>query len=133
VTSGPLARSVALVTGAARPRGIGRASALALAAAGADVVCLDIARPYASAPDHVTGTGDDLKGAVAEIRALGRRTLAVRADVSRADEVEAAVASATEALGTITLVANVAGEAARALASVRSSPSTRRNSVTSLT
>jgi NAD(P)-dependent dehydrogenase (short-subunit alcohol dehydrogenase family) len=37
--------TVALVTGAARPRGIGRATAFRLAADGADVACLDIARP----------------------------------------------------------------------------------------
>jgi NAD(P)-dependent dehydrogenase (short-subunit alcohol dehydrogenase family) len=104
-----LAGSVALVTGAARPRGIGRATALALAAAGADVACLDIARPYESAPAHAMASGDDLDDVVAEIAALGRRAVAVQADVSRADEVESAVASATEALGTITLVANVAG------------------------
>jgi NAD(P)-dependent dehydrogenase (short-subunit alcohol dehydrogenase family) len=100
---------VALVTGAARPRGIGRATAQALAAAGADVACLDIARPYASAPAHATATGDDLDAVVADIEAIGRRAVAVRADVSVADEVEAGVAMATETLGTITLVANVAG------------------------
>jgi NAD(P)-dependent dehydrogenase (short-subunit alcohol dehydrogenase family) len=106
---GTLDGSVALVTGAARPRGIGRATALALAAAGADVACLDIARPYESAPAHATASGDDLAAVVAEIAALGRRAVAVRADVSREDEVESAVAMASEALGTITLVANVAG------------------------
>jgi len=109
VSDGPLAGSVALVTGAARPRGIGRATALALAGAGADVGCLDIARPYESAPNHATATGDDLDQVVAEIVALGRRSVAIRADVSRADEVEAAIEHATEVLGTITLVANVAG------------------------
>jgi NAD(P)-dependent dehydrogenase (short-subunit alcohol dehydrogenase family) len=103
------AGKVALVTGAARPRGIGRATALRLAADGADVACLDIARPYAEAPTHGTATADDLDSVVAEIEALGRRAVAVRADVSDADEVEAAVAAATEALGTIQLVANVAG------------------------
>jgi NAD(P)-dependent dehydrogenase (short-subunit alcohol dehydrogenase family) len=46
---------------------------------------------------------------VAEIEALGRRAVAVRADVSDAAQVEAAVAEATEALGTVTAVANVAG------------------------
>jgi NAD(P)-dependent dehydrogenase (short-subunit alcohol dehydrogenase family) len=101
--------TVALVTGAARPRGIGRATALRLAADGADVACLDIARPYDDAPDHPTATADDLEGVVAEIEALGRRAVAVRADVSDADQVQAAVAEAGEALGTITAVANVAG------------------------
>lgn len=100
---------VALVTGAARPRGIGRATALRLAQDGADVACLDIARPYDDAPAHAVATADDLDSLVAEIEALGRRAVAVRADVSAADEVEAAVTAATDALGTITAVANVAG------------------------
>src|SRR4051794_24000038 len=101
--------TVALVTGAARPRGIGRATALRLASGGADVACLDIARPYEEAPTHGTASADDLDSIVAEITALGRRAIAVRADVSDADEVEAAVAKVTEELGTITAVANVAG------------------------
>lgn len=103
------AGKVALVTGAARPRGIGRATALRLARGGADVACLDIARPYDDAPAHATASADDLDGIVAEIEALGRRAVAVRADVSDEVQVEAAVAQATEALGTIQLVANVAG------------------------
>lgn len=107
--SGPFDGAVALVTGAARPRGIGRATALQLARGGADVACLDLARPYEEAPAHLTATADDLDGVVAEIEALGRRAVAVRADVSDEEEVEAAVAAATEALGTVTLVANVAG------------------------
>jgi NAD(P)-dependent dehydrogenase (short-subunit alcohol dehydrogenase family) len=100
---------VALVTGSARPRGIGRTTALRLAAEGADVACLDIARPYDDAPAPGVASSDDLDGVVAEIEAMGRRAVAVRADVSSADEVEAAVAAATDALGTITAVANVAG------------------------
>ena len=101
--------SVALVTGAARPRGIGRATALRLARAGHDVACLDIARPYEEAPAHGVASADDLGSVVAEIEALGRRGLAVQADVSDEEAVEIAVATATEVLGTITLVANVAG------------------------
>lgn len=106
---GRFAGVVALVTGAARPRGIGRATALMLASGGADVACLDIARPYDDAPAHATATADDLDTVVAEIEALGRRAVAVRADVSDADQVEAAVAAATDALGVVTAVANVAG------------------------
>lgn len=109
LASEPTAQSVALVTGAARPRGIGRATALRLAKAGADVACLDIARPYDEAPAHGVASADDLDGVVAEIEALGRRAVAVRADVSDADAVEAAVAEASESLGVITQVANVAG------------------------
>jgi len=101
--------AVALVTGAARPRSIGRATVVRLAQAGHDVACLDIARAYDEAPMHGTASGDDLDDVVREVEALGRRALAVRADVSDEDAVEAAVAEATDALGTITLVANVAG------------------------
>jgi NAD(P)-dependent dehydrogenase (short-subunit alcohol dehydrogenase family) len=80
-----------------------------LARGGADVACLDLARPYEEAPGHATATADDLDSVVADIEALGRRAVAVRADVSDETQVEAAVAAATEALGTITAVANVAG------------------------
>jgi NAD(P)-dependent dehydrogenase (short-subunit alcohol dehydrogenase family) len=105
----PFAGSVALVTGAARPRGIGRATALALARGGADVACLDIAHPYDDAPFHGTGSGDDLEALAAELTWLGVRAATVEADVSDEHAVEAAVARATEELGTVTLVANVAG------------------------
>lgn len=100
---------VALVTGAARPRGIGRATAMRLAAEGADVACLDIARPYPDAPAHTLASGDDLDELVAAIEAMGRRAIGLRADVSVAEEVEAAVAQAEDAIGRITVVANVAG------------------------
>jgi NAD(P)-dependent dehydrogenase (short-subunit alcohol dehydrogenase family) len=54
-------------------------------------------------------SADDLDTVVADIEGLGRRGLAVRADVSDEEAVETAVGTATEVLGTITLVANVAG------------------------
>ena len=103
------AGATALVTGAARPRGIGRATALRLARDGAAVACLDIARNYDDAPLHGVASSDDLDSLVAEIEALGGRAIGVRADVSDEAAVEEAVSIATSALGTITLVANVAG------------------------
>lgn len=106
-----IAGRVALVTGAARRRGIGRATALRLAAEGADVACLDIARPFERFPGHETAGEDELAEVVAEIEALGRRAAAVRADVSDWDEVHDAVATATATLGPVELVANVAGGA----------------------
>jgi NAD(P)-dependent dehydrogenase (short-subunit alcohol dehydrogenase family) len=102
---------VALVTGAARRRGIGRSTALRLAREGADVACLDIAKPFENYPGHGTASEDELAEVVDEINALGRRALAVRADVSNWDEVHAAVATAFDELGPVQLVANVAGGA----------------------
>jgi NAD(P)-dependent dehydrogenase (short-subunit alcohol dehydrogenase family) len=105
----PFEGRVALVTGAARPRSIGRATALELARGGAAVACLDIARPYADAPAHGTASGDDLAGLAAEIAALGGPVATAVADVSDEAAVEAAVAQVSAELGTVTLVANIAG------------------------
>ena len=90
---------VALVTGAGR--GIGRAIALALAGAGADVAVNYRARE------------NDAAEAVREIRALGRRALAVRADVSSGAEVRAMVASIERELGPVAILVNNAGIARR--------------------
>ena len=65
---------VALVTGAGGLIGMGRATALAFADAGADVAVTDLV---------VKGQNLDLEGTAAEIRKLGRRALAVQADVTR--------------------------------------------------
>lgn len=105
----PFAGRVALVTGAARPRGIGHATALALARGGADVACLDIARPYEEAPFHGTASADDLATLAADLKALGVKAATTTADVSDEQGVEAAVAAVSDELGTVTLVANVAG------------------------
>lgn len=106
-----IAGRVALVTGAARRRGIGRATALRLASEGADVACLDLAAPYEEFPSHATASADELDEVVAEVEALGRRAIALRCDVTDWDGVHEAVARTTEQLGTATLVANVAGGA----------------------
>jgi NAD(P)-dependent dehydrogenase (short-subunit alcohol dehydrogenase family) len=108
-TPRPFAGQVALVTGAARPRSIGRATALALAQGGADVACLDIAQPYREAPDHGTASEDDLATLALEINMLGSRAVTAVADVSDERAVEAAVNQVHAELGTVTLLANVAG------------------------
>jgi NAD(P)-dependent dehydrogenase (short-subunit alcohol dehydrogenase family) len=106
-----IAGKIALVTGAARRRSIGRATALRLAAEGADVACLDIGRPYDDFPAYGVAAADELDEVVREVEARGRRALALRADVSSWDEVHAAVAQAHRAFGAIDLVCNVAGGA----------------------
>lgn len=91
----PLAGQRALVTGG--NSGIGRAIALALGAAGADVVI-----------NYVSG--EEAAQAVADrIRASGARALPVQADVSREDQVEAMFTHAADALGGIDILVNNAG------------------------
>ncbi len=104
-----IAGKVAVVTGAARRRGIGRATALRLAREGADVACLDIAAPYQEFPDYGVATGDELNEIVAEIEDMGRRAIAARADVSDWDQVHAAVDEVVDRLGSPGIVCNVAG------------------------
>jgi NAD(P)-dependent dehydrogenase (short-subunit alcohol dehydrogenase family) len=100
---------VALVTGAARPRGIGRATALRLAREGADVACVDLGAPMSDFPGHGMAEATDLETVVKEIESMGRRAVGIKADVTDEAQVEAAVAEATEQLGTVQLVANVVG------------------------
>lgn len=93
--SSPLSKQKALVTGASS--GIGEAVAIALAGAGADVV-VNYAR--------------DEKGAervVQEIHSQGGKALAVKADVSKEDEVQALFGKMFDEFGTIDILVNNAG------------------------
>jgi NAD(P)-dependent dehydrogenase (short-subunit alcohol dehydrogenase family) len=84
----------AFITGASR--GIGRVIAVALARAGADVV--------------VAARGEDgLSQTAAEITALGRKAFVLPLDVTRQDDVNAAVSKAIGLLGHIDVVVNNAG------------------------
>jgi NAD(P)-dependent dehydrogenase (short-subunit alcohol dehydrogenase family) len=80
---------VAVVTGGAS--GIGRGSVLALAGAGADVVIADINRERM---DEVVG----------EVKALGRRALAVRCDVTSDDDVDGLARAVLEEFGRVDVV-----------------------------
>ena len=85
----------ALVTGASS--GIGEACAVALAAAGAAVAVNYVSRP------------EDAKRVVERIRDEGGEAVAIRADVSREDEVQAMFAAMIGAYGTIDILINNAG------------------------
>lgn len=85
----------ALVTGA--NSGIGESCALALGAAGADVVVNYVSHP------------EEAERVVESIRESGSRALAIRADVSREDEVQAMFAGMLKEFGTIDILVNNAG------------------------
>ena len=85
----------ALVTGA--NSGIGRAVALALGRAGADVLV-----NYVTDPDAA-------EAVATEIRSFGRRAIALQADVSKEDEVESMFARAINEFGTLHVVVCNAG------------------------
>ncbi|MBF2036427.1 MAG: 3-oxoacyl-[acyl-carrier-protein] reductase [Leptolyngbyaceae cyanobacterium T60_A2020_046] len=90
-----LQNQVAIVTGASR--GIGRATAIAVAAEGANVV-VNYARS-STAADEV----------VAEIAAAGGSAIAVQADVSQAEQVDALIKATMEKWGRIDVLVNNAG------------------------
>ena len=82
---------VGLVTGAGR--GIGKAIALALAEAGADIVA-------------VARTGSEIEATAQEARALGRRVEAIEADISDPNDVEAMSRQARQRFERIDIVVN---------------------------
>jgi 3-oxoacyl-[acyl-carrier protein] reductase len=112
-----LSGRVALVTGGSR--GLGRADALALARAGADVAIADIqiesdesadAERYGVLAQVARSQGlVYTESTVEEIRGRGRRSLAVKCDVTDRDQVETAVARVADELGTIQILVNNAG------------------------
>jgi 3-oxoacyl-[acyl-carrier protein] reductase len=90
-----LANKTAVVTGSSR--GVGRAVALGFAAEGANVII-----NYTSNQDAANEVVDIITG-------MGRRAVAVKADVARKDEVEFLFGKALDAFGKIDVLVNNAG------------------------
>ena len=93
--AGALADQVAIITGSSR--GIGRAAALALAGEGAKIVV-----NYASSSD----AADEV---VQQIEANGGSAIALQADVSKADQVDALIKATMDKFGRIDVLVNNAG------------------------
>jgi 3-oxoacyl-[acyl-carrier protein] reductase len=89
---------LALVTGASMPKGIGRAAALAIARDGADVV--------------VTGFNnmDGVKAVAEEIRAMGRKSLAVRMNGRDYLDVQKAFSTIKNEMGSVDILVNNAAQ-----------------------
>jgi NAD(P)-dependent dehydrogenase (short-subunit alcohol dehydrogenase family) len=94
-----LSDQVALVTGAGQ--GIGKASALALAAAGANLVAVDIA-------------GQSANDTAAAVARMGRRGVPIQADMGSVQDIDRMVAEAIAAFGRIDILVNNAGVTRRA-------------------
>ncbi|MEW6114326.1 MAG: 3-oxoacyl-ACP reductase family protein, partial [Thermodesulfobacteriota bacterium] len=90
-----LAGRAAVVTGSSR--GVGRTVALAFAQEGADVLV-----------NYTASEGPALE-VVEQIRAMGRKSLAVRADVASRSDVEKMMAAAKEYFGRLDILVNNAG------------------------
>ncbi len=85
---------VAMVTGSGR--GIGKAIALCFAREGADIIVNAVTVP-------------NMEATVAEITALGRKAIAIKADVSKKDEVDRLVTTALDTFDRVDILVNNAG------------------------
>jgi 3-oxoacyl-[acyl-carrier protein] reductase len=113
-----LSGRVAFVTGGSR--GLGRADALTLARAGADVAIADIQVESETTDEDVAAYGPLAQAAraqglvysestVEEIRGLGRKALALKCDVTSREQVEGAVRRVQDELGPVDILVNNAG------------------------
>lgn len=107
------AGKVAFITGAAH--GQGRATALALAREGAQVLGFDLARPL-SYPGYQMGSPDELESLASACRELGTECLTFAGDVRDDVAITRAVDAATARFGRIDILFNNAGICAYGLA-----------------
>jgi len=103
---GKLDGKVAFITGGAR--GQGRSHAIRLAQEGADIITVDICRQLQSV-GYPMGTHEELAETVASVEALGRRIVALEADVRDFDQLQAAFDEGSAKLGPVTIVVANAG------------------------
>ena len=104
---GELDGKVAIVTGAGRLRGIGRATAVHLARLGADILVTDIGRdPSTFPPDEKKVGWKDTEGTAEQVRAHGRRAVTLVSDVTNRQNVQEMVDTALKEFGRIDILIN---------------------------
>lgn len=106
MTAQPLEGRVALVSGAARTQG--RAHALTMARAGADLVLFDIGHDI-DGLRYPMGTEAELEATAREVEALGRRVVFGLADVRLQEDIDAVVVDGCRELGPIDVAVANAG------------------------
>jgi len=103
---------VAVVTGAGRMRSIGRPIAVELARAGCDIVLTGTGRAPQRYPDDEKQAGwRDIESVADEVRALGRRALALVSDVSDPAAVDQLLQQTIQEFARVDIVVNNAGAA----------------------
>jgi len=106
----PLAGRIALVTGAARRGGLGRAIAARLAADGAQVMIHDRGATAGTvAPAHGVGVASDLEDAAAEIATHGGEVATVTGDLLAETDIANIVEATVERFGGLDILVNNAG------------------------
>ena len=102
-----LESKVAIVTGAGRLRGIGRASAVVLAEMGADVVVTGTGRDPSTFPEDEKAVGwRDIESVADEIRAAGSRALPLVVDVTDSDQVRHMIEKTVAEFGRLDIIVN---------------------------
>jgi SDR family mycofactocin-dependent oxidoreductase len=110
--TGKLDGKVAFITGAAR--GQGRSHAMRLGLEGADIIAVDICRQVDGVP-YPMATAEDLDRTVKEVEALGRRIVALQADVRDEAGLKAAFDAGVANLGPADIVVADTGIATMSL------------------
>jgi NAD(P)-dependent dehydrogenase (short-subunit alcohol dehydrogenase family) len=100
---------VALVTGAARAPGLGRATAVRLAQQGADIACVDVPPSDGDPTDSSMVVAGALDALADDLRELGRRVLSFELDPADATAVQAAVSATVAELGRLDVCCHFAG------------------------
>ena len=105
-----LAGKVAIVTGAARPKGLGEAMAKRLASEGCRVIVSDLGAAHgAQMPNTAIGTSADIERLVAEIRGAGGEAQGCACNVLEESQVAALVGTAVSRFGRLDIMLNNAG------------------------
>jgi 3-oxoacyl-[acyl-carrier protein] reductase len=109
---GELDGKVAIVTGAGRTRGIGRATAVALARLGADVVVTGTARHPSTFPsDEIASGWKDIESTSEQVRAEGRKALPLVVDVTNPEHTKKMAKRIIQEFGRIDILVNNAAYA----------------------
>lgn len=104
-----LAGKVAIITGAGRQKGMGRAIAMKLGEMGANIIVADLPKPMDGYEWYQTGDWEGLQEITNEIAALGVDVLPVRVDVTDQKLVQKMVKTTLDKFGRIDILVNNAG------------------------